>query len=182
MILEPSPSLEAEMHHFLNLARRHPPLDRREEQTLLARHRDGDPEAVDHLVNAHLRYVVDLAVMNEDRWRHVPLMDLFGEGATAVVAAIRTYDAQTHGPLRLHVVSTINRAMGAAAHAIRVRPEIELAGGGRRDGEQATAARAATAPRTAGQTPAPRLRSAPAPASGRHAATAASGWRAAGSP
>jgi len=173
MILEPSPSLEAEMHHFLNLARRHPPLDRREEQTLLARHRDGDPEAVDHLVNAHLRYVVDLAVMNEDRWRHLPVMDLFGEGATAVVTAIRTYDEATHGPLRLHVVSAINRAMGAAAHAIRVRPGLELAAA---DG-QTTEQNATEQP-----TPAPRLRSVPAPASGRHAAIAASGWRAAGSP
>ncbi len=172
MILEPSPSLEAEMHHFLNLARRHPPLDRTEEQTLLDRRRDGDPEAVDHLVDAHLRYVVDLAVMNEDRWRHVPLMDLFGEGATAVVTAIREYDEATHGPLRLHVVSAINRAMGAAAHAIRVRPEAE----------PAAADQGPAGPRSAGQTPAPRIRSAPAPASGRRAATAASGWPAAGSP
>jgi DNA-directed RNA polymerase sigma subunit (sigma70/sigma32) len=157
MILRPDPGLDASLHHFLNLARRYPALDHGEERTLLARLREGDPEAVDHLVHAHLRYVVDLAVLHEDQWRHLPLRDLLAEGAAALEMAVRRFQARRHGPFRLHVIAAIEHAMATAGSLTRT-------------------------PGHRPRTPAPRLRRTPAPASGRRAAAAASGSPAAGSP
>jgi len=121
MILQSSLTIDGQLHHFLDLARRYSPLEPGEERTLLARHRDGDPTAIDHLVNANLRYVVDLAVINEDRWEHLPLIDLLAEGATALEIAIRRYDGPRHGPFRLHVIAAIQRAMDAACSKVSLR-------------------------------------------------------------
>lgn len=121
MDLQPLPDFDEDLHQFLNLARQYPALDPDEEETLLARYREGDHQAVAHLVNANLRYLVELAVINEDRWRHVPMMDLFAAGVTALEQAIRTYQASRQGPLRLYVITAIERTLDALAHSVRIQ-------------------------------------------------------------
>ena len=120
MTLQPIPDLDENLHQFLNLARQYPALDPGEEETLLARHREGDPQAVVHLVNANLRYIVELAVISEGRWRDVQLQDLFAVGTTALEEAIRTYQASRHGPLRPYMITSIERTLDALAHSVRV--------------------------------------------------------------
>lgn len=121
MTLQLIPNFDEDLHQFLNLARQYPSLDHGEVETLLARHREGDYQAVVHLVNANLRHVVDLAVINEDRWRHVQIKDVFAEGVAALGEAIRAYDPSTHGPLRPYVINSIQRAIDALAHSVRIR-------------------------------------------------------------
>jgi hypothetical protein len=163
MTLQPIPDLDENLHQFLNLARQYPALDPGEEETLLARYREGDHQAVVHLVNANLRYIVELAVISEGRWRHVPLQDLFAVGTTALEEAIRTYQASRHGPLRPYLITSIEHANDALAHSVRVLDP------------------------SAQQFPAPRLQMKArvkmnARASARHAATVASGSRVADAP
>jgi DNA-directed RNA polymerase sigma subunit (sigma70/sigma32) len=121
MNLQPLPDFDEDLHQFLNLARQYPALDPGEEETLLARYREGDHQAVVHLVNANLRYLVELAVINEDRWRHVQMLDLFAAGVTALEEAIRTYQTARQGPLRPYVIKSIERALDALAHSVRIR-------------------------------------------------------------
>jgi DNA-directed RNA polymerase sigma subunit (sigma70/sigma32) len=121
MTLQFIPDFDEDLHQFLDLARQFPALDPGEAQALLARRRTGDDRAVARLVNANLRHLVDLAVINEERWRHVQIADLFTEGVAALEAAIRAYDASTHGPLHPYVIGSIQRAIDAHAHAVRVR-------------------------------------------------------------
>lgn len=109
-----SPQIDPAVHHFLNVARSHPPLDGRTERQLLARSRAGDGEAVDRLVDANLRYVVDLAVIHEDSWEGLDLADLCSEGACALVVAVRQYDERRDGPFRSHLIARIHRAMASA--------------------------------------------------------------------
>lgn len=126
MTLQPTSRFDEDLHEFLNLARQYPALDPGEEETLLARLQDGDHQAVVYLVNANLRYIVDLAVISGGRWRSVRLEDLFTEGTTALREAIGTYRAARHGPLRPYLIARIWRTMDALAHSVRIsRPSAQ---------------------------------------------------------
>lgn len=133
-------------HRFLDLARRHAPLDRRQEVDLIARYRAGDARALDRLVDANLRYVVDIATINADLVRDdMDLMDLCAEGTVALIKAVRRYDERWHGPFKLHLVSRIHRAMtGSAGGGNRVRPAA--AASGRRAAKAGSGSRGSASP------------------------------------
>lgn len=104
-------SLDPSLSYFLNSARQHAPLDRSMESDLLARVREGDREALDDIVDANLRHVVDEALLVTTSSKSLGLHDLCAEGTVALVSAVRRYDADRDGPFRPHVVWCIRRAM-----------------------------------------------------------------------
>ncbi|MBD3222389.1 hypothetical protein GF314_14235 [bacterium] len=111
MIGDVTTRLDPALHRFLDGTRRQPPLAPGEEAELLARVRRGDREAVDIVVDANLRHVVDAAMLVDDRGNGLGLRDLFAEGTVALVAAVRRYDPHRDGPFRAHAVDRIRRAM-----------------------------------------------------------------------
>lgn len=78
---------------FLEEMRRHPILDRDEEQALARRYRaTGDVEAAHRLVNANLRLVVKLA--REYARSGVPLVDLIQEGNVGLVRSLARFEPE----------------------------------------------------------------------------------------
>jgi DNA-directed RNA polymerase sigma subunit (sigma70/sigma32) len=98
-------------YHFQNMARRHPPLDHRQESELLMRLQNQDKTAIDALVDANLHHVIDLAMQVADRWRQRPIMDLVAEGTVALVSSVRRYDSDRHGSFRPYILVNIRRAV-----------------------------------------------------------------------
>ncbi|MBF0499302.1 MAG: sigma-70 family RNA polymerase sigma factor [Candidatus Riflebacteria bacterium] len=77
-------------YYFRDL-RRYPPLTRREEEKLLERVKNGDPNALNRLVMSNLRFVVSIAkrykFINE-----VPFEELIAVGNLGLVRAARRFD------------------------------------------------------------------------------------------
>ncbi len=67
-----------------------PMLDAVEEQVLLRRYREGEREALDKVVRAHLRLVLSIV----ERYAHhgVPMEDLIGEGIVGLMEAARRFE------------------------------------------------------------------------------------------
>lgn len=99
------------VHRFLSRARAHPPLAGDQERAVIERLGAGDPEAVDELIDANLRLVASTILLDGPLRPDLELRDLCDEGTVALVAAVRQYEPDRHGPFRLHAVRHIRRAV-----------------------------------------------------------------------
>jgi RNA polymerase sigma-32 factor len=83
---------QGEFRRYLASVHARSPLTREQELELLRRHRNGDDDAKEELLAAHLRYVVAIAV----RYRRygVPLEELVSEGNFGLVHALGKFDEQ----------------------------------------------------------------------------------------
>lgn len=75
---------------YLDEIREHPILDREQEVALAARIHEGDPEALNQLVAANLRFVVSVA--RRYAGHGVPLADLVTEGNFGLLRAAKRFD------------------------------------------------------------------------------------------
>ncbi|MBT8495258.1 MAG: sigma-70 family RNA polymerase sigma factor [Deltaproteobacteria bacterium] len=69
-----------------------PRLSREDELELASRYRDGDSDAGERLVAAHLRFVISMA--RKYRGYRVPFADLVGEGSLGVLEALRRFEPE----------------------------------------------------------------------------------------
>ena len=85
---------------------------RSQEDELLRRLRQGSCNALDRLVNAHLRFVVIIA--SRARTDELTLMDLIAEGTVGLIKGARDYDAIRHGSFTPHIVRRARREIQRA--------------------------------------------------------------------
>ncbi len=85
-----APIHDPSLDHYIDRVRAIPLLDREEEHRLALLARDGDKEAMDHLVEANLRYVVAVAL--QYRRYGLRVADLIAEGNVGLVTAVRKFD------------------------------------------------------------------------------------------
>lgn len=82
------------LDQYMKEIERHPRLSPQEEAELASRIRQGDQNALDRLVKAHLRFVVSVAL--EYRHKGLPLTDLINEGNIGLITAAKRFD-ETRG-------------------------------------------------------------------------------------
>ena len=80
----------AASNRYLREVRRFPSISAEQEASLLRATRQGDEQARQELIEAHLRFVV--LVAKESGYPHVPLEDLISEGNLGLMRAIETFD------------------------------------------------------------------------------------------
>ncbi len=85
-----APNHDPSLDHYIERVRSIPLLEREEEHELALRARDGDKDAMDHLVEANLRYVVAVAL--QYRRYGLRVSDLIAEGNVGLVTAVRKFD------------------------------------------------------------------------------------------
>jgi RNA polymerase primary sigma factor len=88
-------SESATLRRYLKDISRYPTLDHDREVELARRVKDGDEDAVRHLVEANLRFVV--AYAKRYRNPNVPFLDLIHEGNLGLIQAAKKYDPFTEG-------------------------------------------------------------------------------------
>jgi RNA polymerase sigma factor (sigma-70 family) len=94
------------------------PLDKVKEHELIQRYREGDEEALEDLVLANMRFVVQVA---SEFQGSVSLEDLVGEGAIALMEAIRDFDLKRDVKLITFAQFRIRAAMHNAIAGARER-------------------------------------------------------------
>lgn len=113
---------------YLNDISRYPLLTREQETILLQKSAEGNKAALDMLVNANLRFVVNIA--NLYKGRGLDIMELINEGNMGLIEAARRFDRS----LKIKFISyavwwirqNITRAISEKGRMIRISAEKEL--------------------------------------------------------
>ena len=97
---------------YLRDIRKYTPLSREEEASTLNAAREGDEQALHHLVTANLRFVVRVA--GEYTGRGLPLSDLIAEGNVGLMRATKTFDPSRGHKFITYAVWWIRQAILSA--------------------------------------------------------------------
>lgn len=113
---------------YLRELQAYPLVTREEELELATRIRNGDTEAVDHLICANLRFVVSVA--KKYRNQGVPLSDLINEGNLGLIRAAERFDGGKGVRFISYAVWWIRQAIlqAIAEHGHTVRVPVSRAG------------------------------------------------------
>lgn len=113
---------------YLNDISRYPLLTREQETILLKKSADGNKAALDMLVNANLRFVVNIA--NLYKGRGLDIMELINEGNMGLIEAARRFDRSQNIKFISYAVwwirQNITRAISEKGRMIRISAEKEL--------------------------------------------------------
>ena len=107
---------------YLQEISRYPLLSRSEEMALARRARDGDKDALEHLICANLRFVVSVA--KKYQVRSMSLSDLINEGNLGLIRAAERFDEEKGVRFISYAVwwvrQAIFQALAEHAHTVRV--------------------------------------------------------------
>ncbi len=113
---------------YLNDVSKYPLLTRTEEQELLARIARGDKRALDKLVTANLKFVINIA--NLYKGQGLDVNELVNEGNLGLIEAARRFDAGQKIKFISYAVwwirQSITRAISEKARLVRISAEKEL--------------------------------------------------------
>jgi DNA-directed RNA polymerase sigma subunit (sigma70/sigma32) len=110
MMVLATPNLaQLSLGDLIQVASAQPVLDERDEDTLIARARQGDADAREQLVMGNLRVAIDEAIRT--RGFGIPQRKLVPMGVSTLLEAIRTYDPETHGPFSRYARARVRRAI-----------------------------------------------------------------------
>ena len=113
---------------YLNDISRYPLLTREQETVLLQKSAEGNKAALDMLVNANLRFVVNIA--NLYKGRGLDIMELINEGNMGLIEAARRFDRSQNIKFISYAVwwirQNITRAISEKGRMIRISAEKEL--------------------------------------------------------
>jgi RNA polymerase primary sigma factor len=113
---------------YLNDISRYPLLTREQETILLKKSAEGNKAALDMLVNANLRFVVNIA--NLYKGRGLDIMELINEGNMGLIEAARRFDRTQNIKFISYAVwwirQNITRAISEKGRMIRISAEKEL--------------------------------------------------------
>ena len=113
---------------YLSDISRYPLLTREQETVLLQKSAEGSKAALDMLVNANLRFVVNIA--NLYKGRGLDIMELINEGNMGLIEAARRFDRSQNIKFISYAVwwirQNITRALSEKGRMIRISAEKEL--------------------------------------------------------
>ena len=113
---------------YLNDVSKYPLLTRTEEQELLARIARGDKRALDKLVTANLKFVINIA--NLYKGQGLDVNELINEGNVGLIEAARRFDTSRDLKFISYGVwwirQSITRAIAEKARVVRISAEKEL--------------------------------------------------------